>query len=190
MAQLNCSTNRGTVSGLVAVVLIAVLIVILVRRYRSLGSAARSASSGSAASCAIVAPSPRVSSSGCGATTSSSLPVTADGSLMPYRTLATVTGTLGPNRFQQRTMCVHHIPLDRQGIAFGIKQSAIPLATLLGLPLGALVATVAGWRAAFAFIALVAVVASVGGWVALRPNPSHTRPLGVCDPRSEMRCPR
>jgi hypothetical protein len=46
------------------------------------------------------------------------LPVAADGSLMPYRTLATVTGTLGPHRFQQRTMCVHHIPLDRQGRFF------------------------------------------------------------------------
>ena len=39
--------------------------------------------------------------------------------------------------------------------------SAFPLATLLGLPLGALVATLAGWRAAFAFIALVAVVAAL-----------------------------
>jgi len=43
------------------------------------------------------------------------LPIAADGSLLPYRTLTTVTGTLGPHRFQQRTMCVHHIPLDRQG---------------------------------------------------------------------------
>ncbi len=39
--------------------------------------------------------------------------------------------------------------------------SAFPLATLLGLPLGAFVATVSGWRAAFGFIALVAVVAAV-----------------------------
>jgi 6-phosphogluconolactonase (cycloisomerase 2 family) len=46
------------------------------------------------------------------------LPVAADGSLQPYRTLTTVTGTLGPHRFQQRTMCVHHIPLDRQGRYF------------------------------------------------------------------------
>lgn len=46
------------------------------------------------------------------------LPVDKDGSLLPYRTLTTVTGTLGPNRFQQRTMCVHHIPLDRQGRYF------------------------------------------------------------------------
>ena len=46
------------------------------------------------------------------------LPVAADGSLLPYRTLTTVTGTLGPHRIQQRTMCVHHIPLDRQGRFF------------------------------------------------------------------------
>src|SRR5512143_1042354 len=45
-------------------------------------------------------------------------PVAKDGSLLPYRTLTTVTGTLGPHRTQQRTMCVHHIPLDRQGRFF------------------------------------------------------------------------
>src|SRR6476661_6365962 len=33
------------------------------------------------------------------------LPVAADGSLLPYRSLTTVTGTLGPHRIQQRTMC-------------------------------------------------------------------------------------
>jgi len=46
------------------------------------------------------------------------LPVARDGSLLPYRTLTTVTGTLGPHRFQQRTMCAHHIPLDRGGRFF------------------------------------------------------------------------
>jgi 6-phosphogluconolactonase (cycloisomerase 2 family) len=46
------------------------------------------------------------------------LPIAPDGSLRPYRALTTVTGTLGPHRFQQRTMCVHHIPLDRQGRFF------------------------------------------------------------------------
>ena len=45
-------------------------------------------------------------------------PVAKDGSLLPYRTLTTVTGTLGPHRFQQKTMCVHHIPLDRPGQFF------------------------------------------------------------------------
>jgi len=42
-------------------------------------------------------------------------PIANDGSLLPYRTLTTVTGTLGPHRIQQRTNCVHHIPLDRTG---------------------------------------------------------------------------
>jgi 6-phosphogluconolactonase (cycloisomerase 2 family) len=46
------------------------------------------------------------------------LPVASDGRLLPYRTLTTVTGTLGPHRFQQRTMCAHHIPLDRPGHFF------------------------------------------------------------------------
>jgi 6-phosphogluconolactonase (cycloisomerase 2 family) len=46
------------------------------------------------------------------------LPIADDGSLLPYRTLTTVTGSLGPHRFQQRTMCVHHIPLDRDGKFF------------------------------------------------------------------------
>ena len=45
-------------------------------------------------------------------------PLADDGSLLPYRTLTTVTGTLGPHRIQQRTMCVHHIPLDRTGRFF------------------------------------------------------------------------
>lgn len=46
------------------------------------------------------------------------LPVASDGSLLPYRTLTTVTGSLGPHRIQQRTMCAHHIPLDRAGRFF------------------------------------------------------------------------
>jgi 6-phosphogluconolactonase len=45
-------------------------------------------------------------------------PIAKDGGLQRYRTLTTVTGTLGPHRFQQKTMCVHHIPLDRTGRFF------------------------------------------------------------------------
>src|SRR5258707_1018404 len=41
-----------------------------------------------------------------------------DGGIAPYSTLTPVTGTLGPHRFQQRNMCPHHIPLDRQGRFF------------------------------------------------------------------------
>ena len=53
-----------------------------------------------------------------GSDTLAVFPVAGDGGLLPYRTLTTVTGTLGPHRFQQKTMCVHHIPLDRSGRYF------------------------------------------------------------------------
>jgi len=53
-----------------------------------------------------------------GSDTLAVFPLAGDGSLLPYRTLTTVTGTLGPHRFQQKTMCVHHIPLDRAGRFF------------------------------------------------------------------------
>jgi predicted MFS family arabinose efflux permease len=56
------------------------------------------------------------------------------------------------------------IPLDRQGIAFGIKQSAIPLATLLGGLAVPVITLSVGWRwsyvagAAFAGLAALLVV--------------------------------
>ena len=77
------------------------------------------------------------------------------------------------------------VPLDRQGLAFGIKQSAIPGAILvsgLALPLLALPL---GWRATFALCALGplgggrgpqpqrAAPASAGGARAARPAPSR-----------------
>ena len=43
--------------------------------------------------------------------------------------------------------------------AMGMLASAFPLATLLGLPFGALVASLVGWRGAFAFITLVEIAA-------------------------------
>jgi 6-phosphogluconolactonase len=69
------------------------------------------------------------------------LPVAHDGSLLPYRTLTTVTGTLGPHRFQQRTMCAHHIPLDRQGRFFYVpcKGSDVVVAYRLDAKRGVLV---------------------------------------------------
>ena len=45
--------------------------------------------------------------------------------------------------------------------AMGIAVSAFPLANLIGLPIGALVAGLWGWKASFAFIFLVAVVAAL-----------------------------
>ncbi|HYC66355.1 MAG TPA: lactonase family protein, partial [Reyranellaceae bacterium] len=46
------------------------------------------------------------------------LPINDDGSLGPYSTLTTVTGTLGPHRVQQRGMYPHDIPLDPGGRFF------------------------------------------------------------------------
>lgn len=69
------------------------------------------------------------------------------------------------NRYLTRTVTVH-----RQGLAFGVKQAAIPAATLLsGLAVPA-VAHTGGWRAAF--IAGAVAAAAVGALV--RRSPSNT----------------
>jgi predicted MFS family arabinose efflux permease len=47
----------------------------------------------------------------------------------------------------------------RRDRAMGLLASSIPLATLLGLPFGSLVASIAGWRGAFVFVTLVGLVA-------------------------------
>lgn len=53
------------------------------------------------------------------------------------------------------------VPADRQGAVFGVKQSAIPVATLLGgLSVPAIALTV-GWRWTYAIAALVAVLATL-----------------------------
>ena len=61
------------------------------------------------------------------------------------------------------------IAVGRQGLAFAVKQSAIPLSTLLGGLAVPLVALTVGWRWAFAAGAVLAVVA-----VALVPRGSAT----------------
>jgi MFS family permease len=74
------------------------------------------------------------------------------------------------------------VPLERQGLAFGIKQSAIPAAVLvsgLALPL---VALPLGWRATFALFAVASlVIAAVVGrsartFIAPTPRPPPPRP--------------
>ena len=55
------------------------------------------------------------------------------------------------------------VPLDRQGLAFGIKQSAIPAAVLVsGLALPVL-ALPLGWRATFAICAGAVLAVAAGG---------------------------
>ena len=71
------------------------------------------------------------------------------------------------------------VPLDRQGLAFGIKQSAIPTAVLVsGLALPAL-ALPLGWRATFAICAgaVLAVAAAVGrAGSSFAPPPKRSPP--------------
>ena len=58
-------------------------------------------------------------------------------------------------------MLTREVPAGRQGLAFGIKQAAIPVATLLaGLAVPVLAVTV-GWRWAFAGAALIALTVSL-----------------------------
>jgi predicted MFS family arabinose efflux permease len=66
--------------------------------------------------------------------------------------------------------------------AMGILASAFPLATLLGLPFGALAASLAGWRGAFVFITLVGVAALLLVRVLCPPDrPKAGVPLGYLD---------
>jgi predicted MFS family arabinose efflux permease len=52
--------------------------------------------------------------------------------------------------------------LRERGRAIGIISGAFPLATLIGLPIGAVATSLAGWRAPFAFIVAVAILGFVG----------------------------
>jgi 6-phosphogluconolactonase len=53
-----------------------------------------------------------------GTDTIAALPIAKDGSLGPYSTLTTVTGTPGPHRREQNNIRPHHNPLDREGKHF------------------------------------------------------------------------
>jgi predicted MFS family arabinose efflux permease len=62
--------------------------------------------------------------------------------------------------------------------AMGLLSSAFPLATLLGLPFGAVAATVAGWRGAFAFVAFVGLLALLLVRAVCPPDePHHSKPM-------------
>jgi predicted MFS family arabinose efflux permease len=66
--------------------------------------------------------------------------------------------------------------------AMGLLSSAFPMATLLGLPLGALVASLTGWRGAFVFITLVGIMALLlVRAFCPRDTPRAERPLGYLE---------
>ena len=74
------------------------------------------------------------------------------------------------------------VPRHRQGLSFGVKQSAIPIATLLA---GAAVPTIAltvGWRWAFVVVAVLALLVLPLAPNGPRPTP---RPRGDADPGTE-----
>jgi MFS family permease len=74
------------------------------------------------------------------------------------------------------------VPRHRQGLSFGVKQSAIPIATLLA---GAAVPTIAltvGWRWAFVVVAVLALLVLPLAPNGPRPTP---RPLGDAHPSTE-----
>jgi predicted MFS family arabinose efflux permease len=69
--------------------------------------------------------------------------------------------------------------LEERNKAIGLVASALPLAALLGVPLGALVATLAGWRSVFVFITIVGMVALILVRVLLTADKVKTvQPLG------------
>ncbi len=69
--------------------------------------------------------------------------------------------------------------LGARNRAMGLLASSFPLATLLGLPFGALIATVAGWRGAFVFITLVGLAALILVRAILPPDKARSeQPLG------------
>ncbi len=73
--------------------------------------------------------------------------------------LALGAGANAMGQLASNTTLSRHVPPRRQGLSFGIKQAAIPVATLLS---GAAVPTIAltlGWRWAFVFVAVLAAAA-------------------------------
>jgi MFS family permease len=87
------------------------------------------------------------------AATTQSLPVLAG-----YLALAGVANAMAQPA--TNLLLAQHIPRNRQGTAYGAKQSAIPIASMLaGLAVPALALTV-GWRWAFAAFAVIAALAA------------------------------
>jgi len=70
------------------------------------------------------------------------------------------------------------IPLHRQGLAFGIKQSAIPFAILLGGLAVPSVGAALGWRWTFGITAMLAVLVIVGGLFLPRVTVTPTAAAG------------
>ncbi|WDZ86347.1 MFS transporter [Micromonospora cathayae] len=74
--------------------------------------------------------------------------------LLAVSATANALGQLASN-----TALARHVPAHRQGLSFGVKQAAVPVATLLAGAAVPAVALTAGWRWAFVIAAVAAVAA-------------------------------
>lgn len=101
-------------------------------------------------------------------------------SLLLIMMIGAVGNSLG--QLSSNLSLARQVPKHRQGLSFGVKQSAIPLATLLA---GAAIPTVAltvGWRWAFVVIAVLALL--ILPLAPRGPRPTM-RSKGNSDPRAE-----
>jgi MFS family permease len=73
--------------------------------------------------------------------------------------LALGAGANAMGQLASNTALSRHVPPRRQGLSFGIKQAAIPVATLLSGAAVPVVALTLGWRWAFVFVAGLAAAA-------------------------------
>lgn len=94
------------------------------------------------------------------------------GGLLALLAVAGVANALG--QLASNAVLAAHVPLRRQGLSFGLKQSAIPIATLLsGLAVPAVALTL-GWRWAFGIAAALAAAAAL-----LVPRQGHALRRGT-----------
>lgn len=105
----------------------------------------------------------------------------------PVLVVLVVFGGLGNAMAQPAAniLTARTIPLDRQGIAFGIKQSAIPLATLLGGLAVPIITLSVGWRwsyvAGATFAALAALLVVTEGPRAGADDPAGSAEVGLVE---------
>jgi MFS family permease len=105
--------------------------------------------------------------------------------LLGFLALAGIANALAQPATNQ--LVAHRIPRVRQGFAFGAKYSAIPIASMLaGLAVPVLGLTV-GWRWAFAFFAVAALLAAVWPFGPAPAGPSRSELAGALDVRLPQR---
>ncbi|MEU4778683.1 MFS transporter [Micromonospora sp. NPDC023633] len=91
--------------------------------------------------------------------------------LLGLLALAGTANALG--QLASNATLARHVPARRQGLSFGVKQAAIPVATLLAGAAVPTVALTAGWRWAFV-VAAVAALATLPAVPAREPRPTRT----------------